>query len=211
MSVKAPIEERGRMVAEVHVPARTAAVAEVQRGQVLQVVDLEGQQVGDLMAYRPSDPTEYLSPGHTLSCLVKLMPATGDVLFSNHRTPLLRITRDDVGTHDMVVPCCDPERYARDYDLPDHPSCLASLQKALAELGSEFAAPGESAWNVFMNNKHEGGRIVTHEPEHGAGASIDLDVLEDLVVALSACPQDLSPCNAFDPTSMAMRIWEVEG
>ena len=62
-----------------------------------------------------------------------------------------------------------------------------------------------------MNNKHEDGRIVTYEPEHGAGASIDLDVLEDLVVALSACPQDLSPCNAYDPTPMAIRVWEPAG
>jgi uncharacterized protein YcgI (DUF1989 family) len=207
---EAPIEERGRMVAEVHVPARTAAVVEARRGQVLQVVDLEGQQVGDLMAYRSGDPSEYLSPGHTLSCLVKLMPETGDELFSNHRTPLFRITRDDVGTHDMIVPCCDPERYGRDYDQPDHPSCLASLERALADFGSDFAAPGESAWNVFMNNRHEDGRIVTHEPEHGPGSAIDLDVLEDVVVALSACPQDLSPCNAYDPTAMAMRVWEVE-
>ena len=211
MSVNPPIEERGRMVEEVHVPARTAAVAEVRKGQVLQVVDLEGRQVGDLMAYRPEDPTEYLSPAHTLSCIVKLMPEEGDVLFSNHRTPLFRITRDDVGTHDMIVPCCDPERYARDYDQPDHGSCLASLEQALAGFGSDFTAPGESAWNVFMNNRHEDGRIVTYEPEHGAGAAIDLEVLEDVVVALSACPQDLSPCNAYDPTSMAMRIWEVDG
>jgi uncharacterized protein YcgI (DUF1989 family) len=208
---KIAIEDRGRMVSEVHVPASTAGVAEAKRGQVLQIVDLEGQQVGDLMAYRAGDPTEYLSPAHTLSCLVRLMPETGDELFSNHRTPLLRITRDDVNTHDMIVPCCDPERYGRDYGKPEHPSCLGSLETALEEFGSDFGAPGESAWNVFMNNRHEDGRIVTYEPEHGAGASIDLDVLEDLVVALSACPQDLSPCNAFNPTAMAIRIWEPEG
>lgn len=210
MSV-APIEERGELVAEIEVPAREARAIEVKQGQVLQVVDLEGQQVGDLMAYRAEDSGEYLSPAHTLSCLVKLMPAVGDDLFSNLRTPLMRITRDDVGTHDMIVPCCDPQRYARDYDQPDHPSCLGSLEKALADFGSDFRAPGESAWNVFMNNKHEDGRIVTHEPEHRAGAAIDLDVLEDLVVVLSACPQDLSPCNAYNPTSMAMRLWEPTG
>lgn len=210
MSV-APIEDRGELAAEVEVPAREARAVEVKQGQVLQIVDLEGQQVGDLMAYRPEDPGEYLSPAHTLSCLVKLMPAVGDELFSNLRTPLMRIVRDDVGTHDMIVPCCDPQRYARDYDQPDHPSCLGSLKKALADYGSDFPAPGEAAWNVFMNNKHEDGRIVTYEPEHGAGASIDLEVLEDLVVALSACPQDLSPCNAYNPTSMAIRVWDPTG
>lgn len=211
MSGATPIEQRGEMLSEVVVPAREARVAEVKAGQVLQIVDLEGQQVGDLMAYRSGNPSEYMSPGHTLSCLTRLMPTVGDQVFSNHRTPLMRILRDDVGTHDMIVPCCDPERYSRDYDIHDHPSCLASLQKALSEAGSEFPAPGESAWNVFMNNKHEDGGIVTHEPEHGAGAAMDLEVLEDLVVALSACPQDLTPCNAFNPTSMAIRIWEPRG
>ena len=140
MSV-APIEERGELVTDVEVPAREARVVEVKRGQVLQIVDLEGQQVGDLMAYRPSDPDEYLSPAHTLSCLVKLMPEVGDELFSNLRTPLLRITRDDVGTHDMIVPCCDQQRYARDYDQPDHPSCLGSLETALARLRLRVRGP----------------------------------------------------------------------
>lgn len=211
MSAAKPIEERGEMVEEVVVPAREARVAQVKAGQVLQIVDLEGQQVGDLMAYLTEDRAEYMSPGHTLSCLTKLMPETGDEVFSNHRTPLMRIVRDDVGTHDMVVPCCDPERYSRDYEIEDHPSCLASLQRALGEAGSDFTAPGESAWNVFMNNKHEDGRIVTYEPEHGAGAAMDLEVLADLTVALSACPQDLTACNAFNPTSMAIRIWEPGG
>lgn len=202
------IEQVGTQVSEIVVPAREARVAELKAGQVLQVVDLEGKQVGDLMAYRSEDPSEYMSPGHTLSCLTKLVPEVGDEVFSNHRTPLMRILRDDVGNHDLVVPCCDPERYQRDYQIDDHPSCLASLQSALAEAGSSFSAPGESAWNVFMNNRHEGGRIVTHEPEHGPGAAIDLEALADLTVALSACPQELTPCNAFDPTPMALRIWE---
>lgn len=208
MSEVTRIEDSGTLAEEVVVPAREARAASVKQGQVLQIVDLEGKQVGDLMAHRAEDPSEYMSPGHTLSCLTKLTPEPGDEVFSNHRTPLMRITRDDVGRHDMIVPCCDPERYSRDYDLADHPSCLASLEAALAEIGSAFPAPGESAWNVFMNNKHEDGRVVTYEPEHGAGAAIDLAVLEDLVVALSACPQDLTPCNAFDPTPMAIRIWD---
>ena len=196
-------------VSEIVVPAREARVAELRTGQVLEIVDLEGQQVGDLVAYRPDRPDDYLSPAHTCSVLTKLVPAVGDEIFSNHRNPLLRILRDDVGTHDLVVPCCDPERYARDYGQPDHPSCLASLEAALDAAGSDWPLHGELAWNVFMNNKLEDGRIVTHEPEHGAGAAIELEALTDLVVALSACPQDLSPCNAFNPTSMAMRIREA--
>lgn len=189
------------------VPAREARTVAVSVGQLLQLVDVEGRQVGDFVAYRPERPSEHFSAGHTLSCLTKLVPEVGDELFSNQRTPLLRIRRDDVGRHDLIVPCCDPERYARDYGDTEHGSCLASIERALAEFGSEVPVAGETAWNVFMNNRHEDGRIVTYEPEHGPGSLIELEVLEDLVVTLSACPQDLSPCNAFDPTAMAIRVF----
>mgnify|MGYP002413607140 CR=1 FL=1 len=57
------------------------------------------------------------------------------------------------------------------------------------------------------NGRLEVARLLL-APEHGAGALIELEVLDDLYLALSACPQDLTPCNAFDPTSMAIRIWE---
>ena len=33
----------------------------------------------------------------------------------------MKILRDDVGRHDLIVPCCDPERYSIDYDAPITP------------------------------------------------------------------------------------------
>jgi uncharacterized protein YcgI (DUF1989 family) len=188
------------------VPAREARSVDVRAGQVVEVLDVAGQQVGDLVAYRPEAPDEYFSPAHTCSCLGRLVPRVGDQLFSNHRTPLARVVRDDVGRHDFVVPCCDPERYERDFGLVDHPSCLSALQQALA---GRWHVRGELAANVFMSNAlGPGGEIETRAPEHGARAALELLALVDLVVALSACPQDLTPCNAFAPTDMALRVWE---
>jgi uncharacterized protein YcgI (DUF1989 family) len=200
-----------RQVQEVVVPAREARWLLVRAGQVLQIVDLEGHQVGDLMAYMADRSEEHFSPAHTCSCLTKLVPELGDELFSNHRRPLMRLIRDDVGRHDFIVPCCDRERYERDFGRPDHGSCLESLQRALEQFGSDWQPRGELAANVFMNNVLTAdGRIETRAPEHGAGAGLELLVLEDLVVGLSACPQDLTPCNDFDPTPMALRVWETD-
>lgn len=190
-------------MAEVIVPAREARTMEVKKGQTLEIVDLEGQQVGDFTAWLAFDPNEYLSPNHTVSSLAKLVPEVGDSILSNHRRPLLRIVRDDVGRHDLVVPCCDPERYAIDYDAPDHGSCLLSLETAIA--GLDLPLRGEMCWNVFMNNQIEDGKIATYEPPHPAGSTIAMEVLEDMTVALSACPQDISAVNAFNPTPMALR------
>jgi uncharacterized protein YcgI (DUF1989 family) len=190
-------------MAEVIVPAREARTMEVKKGQTLEIVDLEGQQVGDFTAWLASDPSEYLSPSHTVSSLSKLVPEVGDSILSNHRTPLLKVLRDDVGRHDLVVPCCDPERYSIDYGEPDHGSCLASLQTAIEGMG--LPLQGEMCWNVFMNNQIEDGKIVTYEPPHPAGSTIAMEVLEDMTVALSACPQDISAVNAYNPTPMALR------
>lgn len=192
------------LVEEVIVPAQEARTIEVKKGQTLEIVDLEGQQVGDVAIWLAADTDEYLSPSHTVSSLSKLVPVVGDAVLSNHRTPLMKITRDDVGRHDLVVPCCDPERYSIDYGAPDHRSCLGSLQEAIE--GRDLPLRGEMCWNVFMNNQIEDGKIVTHEPPHPAGSTIALEALEDVIVALSACPQDISAVNAYNPTPMALRV-----
>ncbi|MCD6727762.1 MAG: urea carboxylase-associated family protein [Solirubrobacteraceae bacterium] len=196
---------------DLFVPAREARFLEVPAGRILQIVDVEGHQVGDFVAFRAGDRSEYLSPAHTCSCLTKLIPQVGDRLYSNHRTPLLEIEHDDVATHDFVVPCCDAERYSVDYGIHDHPNCRDALQRAAVEAGLDERIRGELAANIFMHNVVTAeGRIETRRPEQVAGAAIDMLVLEDLVVGLVACPQDLSPCNDFDPTSMALRVWRPE-
>lgn len=194
--------------AEVLIPAKEARSLRVRRGDILQFIDVRGRQVGDLMAWRIDDPVEYLSPGHTVSCLTHLVPREGEEIYSNHRRRLFRIRRDTVGKHDLVVPCCDPERYLRDFGLTDHASCLGSIQAGLRAAGEAWTPRAELAWNVFMNNAIKpDGAIVTTEPEHPAGSYIELEVLDDLGVVASSCPQDLTACNAWVITEMAFRVF----
>ena len=154
-----------------------------------------------------NNPTEYMSPTHTVSCNASVALKTGSQVFSNHRNPVFTIVRDDVEKHDIVVPCCDHERYKRDYDLDDHPHCLGNLEQARDLLGVDYDLHGEMAWNVFMHNRIEpDGSVVTDPAAHAAGATITLEAHEDLVVLLSSCPQDLTPCNDFNPTPMMLRV-----
>jgi len=197
---------------EVLIPAGKARAIRVRKGEVLQVIDVRGQQVADLMAWVLERPEEHLSPAHTISCLAHLVPGEGEEVFSNHRRPLMRILHDTVGRHDLVVPCCDPERYERDFGLKDHGSCLASIRESLRNSGETWEPRGELAWNVFMNNVLQpDGSIVTEEPPHGPGSYLELEVLEDLGVVASSCPQDLTPCNAFHVTEMAFRVFRPGG
>lgn len=190
------------------IPAGQAGTVRLARGELLQLVDVEGQQVADLMAWRLAAPAEAFSPAHTVSCLARLVPREGDQLFSTRRRPLLRLRRDTVGRHDLVVPCCDPERYRLDFGVDDHPSCLTSIQAALARSGEHWTARGELAWNVFMHNTiTDDGRLITEEPGHGPGAHLELEALDHLGVVASSCPQDLTPCNAWKITPVAFRVF----
>jgi uncharacterized protein YcgI (DUF1989 family) len=196
-----------RVLEDIVVPAREGRGVRVDSGQILELIDAEGHQVADLAAWVRDDPAEYFSPTHTVSCNVSINLATGSHLFSNRREPVLSIVRDDVERHDIIVPCCDKERYLRDFGLPDHPHCLANLEQAMALLGESFDLRGEMAWNVFMHNRVDpDGSIVTERPLQEAGATIALRAERDLVVLVSACPQDLTPTNDFDPTSLRLRV-----
>ena len=109
-----------------------------------------------------------MSPTHTVSCNASIRLGVGDRVFTNHRNPIFTIMRDDVGKHDIVVPCCDPERYARDFDDPHHRHCLRNLEQARDLLNVKFDVHGEQAWNVFMHNRVTAeGAVVTDPAAHG--------------------------------------------
>jgi uncharacterized protein YcgI (DUF1989 family) len=195
------------IVEEIIVPAKEGRGVYVSEGQLLDIVDVEGHQVGDIVAWLRDDPSEYMSPTHTVSCNASVALKTGSQVFSNRRNPVFTIVKDDVEKHDIVVPCCDHERYLRDYGLTDHPHCLGNLEQARELLGEDYELHGENAWNVFMHNRVEpDGSVVTDPAAHSAGATITLRAHHDLVVLLSACPQDLTPCNDFNPTPMMLRV-----
>lgn len=200
----------GVLISDLVVPARQGRGVRVAAGQLIEIVDLEGHQVGDLMAWRTDDPGEYLSPAHTASCNASVRLGVGSRLFSNQRTALLTILRDDVEKHDIVVPCCDPQRYENDFGITGHGSCLENLVQARDLLGESMELHGELAWNVWMHNRITAdGAVVTDPATHPAGSTLTMRAEADLVVLLSACPQDLTPCNDFNPTSMALRVRDL--
>jgi len=96
------------------------------------------------------------------------------------------------------------------FRLQDHRSCLRNLEQArdlLGKLGKGFDIHGEQAWNVFMHNRvTPEGHVITDPAVHPAGSTITLRAEMEVVALLSACPQDLTPCNAFHPTPMNLVV-----
>ena len=191
------------------VPASEGIATIVEKGDCLEIIDVEGKQVGDMMAWVCKTNNEWFSPAHTVTQNWRIKLNVGDLLVTNMRREIFKIIYDDVGYHDIVVPCCDEEAYIRRYGIEGHRSCLENIREALVRIGEDCHLSGELAWNMFMKNKiGKDGEMIYEEPIHAPGSKIILEVLRDSVVALSACPQDLTPTNGWNCSKMKINIWK---
>jgi uncharacterized protein YcgI (DUF1989 family) len=175
------------------IAAGSGAGLRLARGQQLRIIDPEGGQSGDLMAFS-HDGRERLSNGRTFDYAGKIYLSTGDVLWSDRSSPMLTIVADDVGRHDFLYASCSIEMYRKQYAVTGyHPNCHDNLISALRELDVE-AAPLPTSFNFFMvANVAADGGLTFEPPRSRAGDSLIVRAEMDLVIALSACPA--STCN----------------
>ncbi|MEO3788253.1 urea carboxylase-associated family protein [Actinocorallia sp. B10E7] len=191
----------GRMV----VPARTGRGVRVAAGRRVSVVDLDGGQVGDVFAFT-ADMREHLSAAHTRATTNRLFPAPGQHFVTDRRRPILTLVSDtSPGWHDMLIPACDPERYARLGAGPDHPSCAENLRRGLADLGLAAQVTPQPV-NVFMRIPVEGNELRWLPAATRPGDAITFQAVMDCVLVVSACPQDLVDINGGDPTPLAIDL-----
>ena len=94
------------------IPPRSGAGFTLDKGQTLTVIDPEGRQVSDLLAYNRADVREAISSGRTLDYASRLYLTTGDLLYSNRSNVMLEIVSDDVGRHDFLLTPCSKETFA---------------------------------------------------------------------------------------------------
>jgi uncharacterized protein YcgI (DUF1989 family) len=178
---------------------QTGVAFELKRGDLLRVIDVQGEQVSDLMAFAP-DRVECLSSGRSIDYNDTIYLTTGHVLYSNRSTPMLTIVEDSVGRHDILYAPCSPEMFQKLYGYgPDHPSCFFNLAGELATFGVEPDRIG-TTFNIFMNAALGGdGSIKVIPPISRAGDSILFRAETDLIVALTACSAELSNNWSFKP------------
>jgi uncharacterized protein len=198
----------GRLTHEVLIPGGYGTALEAVNGQLIEITDVEGQQVAEPVAFAMRNRHEWMSPTHTRSALLRLNLQVGDVIQSNWRTPMYEIVHDDVGTHDIITSMCDERRYRLDYDVENHRSCRSNFVEALAPWGiEEWEIP--DTINFFQNAPIHADRTFGNEvPTSKPGDRLVLKTLMDSIFALSACPQELNPCNGFNPTPVLLRLYD---
>ncbi|ASS66910.1 MULTISPECIES: urea carboxylase-associated family protein [unclassified Paenibacillus] len=188
------------------IPAGEGIGFKVNKGQIIRVTDVEGEQVADFVAYRADDASERIDPNVTMDALHKMKVRPGDILYSNKYRPILTVVADDVGVHDFINASCRPEMYEFLYGKKNHASCHENLTRALEPYG--LPEPDQHyAFNVFMNTViHPDGSISVERPLSKAGDSVELRAEMDLVVAVSACPCSESACNGYACTPILVEV-----
>ncbi|MBI4256410.1 MAG: urea carboxylase-associated family protein [Candidatus Rokubacteria bacterium] len=189
----------------IHIPATTGRAVTLRAGQTLRIVNVEGTQVADFIAYNADDMTEALSTIHTLVSLGRLFPTAGDQLRSNRRRPMVEILRDDTGRHDMLIAACDPWRYEYDFGVTGHRSCSDNFLQALREWRIERHQLPHPV-NFFQNMRYPDGRVEFGESIAKAGDAVELRALINLVAAVSACPMDLNPISGYKTRDLAIEV-----
>ena len=196
-----PVSRPAGRTMTIEIPPRSGVALTLRRGEVLKVIDPEGGQVSDMIAFMVEDTREALSNGRTFDYEETIRLTTGHKLYSNRSRVMLEIIGDTVGRHDFLLTPCSIDTFLHFYpDLPPHRGCFGNLAEALAPYG---VTPDRipTAFNCFMNVPVDGetGKLRVLPPTSKAGDHITFRAAIDLVIGLTACSAPDSNGGSFKP------------
>ena len=191
------------------IPARKGKAAFVRRRQKIRVINTHGTQVVDCWALNAGDMREYMSMEHCRVDLERYKPKTGDTMVTNKRRPILKILEDTrEGAHDTLLAACDRYRYKKLGCKEYHRNCTDNFWEAMVELNLKpIELP--SPFNLWQNTPVEAdGTIRPNPPESKKGDYIEMRAEMNLVICLSACPQDITSICGNRPRSAHFQIYD---
>lgn len=122
----------GKVVAEYRIAPGNAISYSVQAGQYIQIIDVEGSQCSDFLAFSGDHRAE-IDSTVTRTLIGAATPTAGlySKYFSQTMQPLVEVVQDTCGRHDSFMLACT-QRYYEDAGYPGHPSCSENFNRALA-------------------------------------------------------------------------------
>ncbi|WDA41245.1 urea amidolyase associated protein UAAP2 [Erythrobacter sp. BLCC-B19] len=198
----------GSIIHDTIVPARAPWLHHVAKGEVLRIVDLEGNQAVDFLIYSTADDAERYSAQDTVAAQGNLFLRTGSVLLSNEGNAMMTIVDSAVEYHDTIGGACSCEsntlRYGH-HTRHQH-ACVDNFLEANLTEG-RGKRDIVSNINFFMNVPvEEDGTLGIVDGISAPGLTVDLRAEMDVIVVVSNCPQINNPCNGFNPTPVRMIV-----
>ncbi len=202
----------GRIVLDEYVEARGPWSAVVAAGDVLTIVDLDGNQAVDCLLYAAADTATRYSAAVTIAAQHSIVLTAGSVLRADSGAPLMTVVGDEVGIHDTIGGACSQESNTLRYGqhTREQHACVENflIEGSRWGLGKQDLA---SNINWFMNVPVDpDGALGIVDGLSAPGKRVALRAETDTLVLVSNCPQINNPCNGFNPTPVRMIVTRPE-
>jgi urea carboxylase-associated protein 1 len=210
-SVLEPGEAAFRQV----IPAGDYWIDTVKTGQVLRIVDVEGNQAADTLFFNAADVAERYSAVDTIREQGNVYLSCGSKLLSTAGNLMAEIVADTVGRHDTLGGACATESNTVRYALEKRTmhACRDSYLLAIAQHDRLGLGKRDLSHNInfFMNVPvTTDGGLTFADGLSGPGQYVEMRAAMDIIVLISNCPQLNNPCNAYNPTPLEVLIWDPD-
>ncbi len=190
------------------VPAGEPWSAHVKKGDVLRLVDLEGQQAVDFLCYSAADHIDRYSAANTMKLNGNIYLGRGSVLWSMRAHRMMTIVEDTCGSaHDTLYGCCSIEIDEIRYGKTKTRSCQSNFEKELARHGMG-AKDMAANINFFMYAPvAPDGAVAIADSQSRPGDHVDLRAEMDVLVVLSNCPETDNAASGDGPTPIRAMVY----
>jgi aminomethyltransferase len=197
---------------DIRVHTQTAEAYFVKAGDYIQIIDVDGRQCTDFECFsarkldRGIEHALDVTTTRTLMGHAYPMPGLHSKYYDQEMLPLVEVVQDTCGRHDAFALACSA-KYYDDIGYPGHVNCSDNFNRALADF-NVMGRPGWMAINFFFNTGiDDHGVIYSDEPWSRPGDYVLLRALTDIVCVSSACPDDTTAANGWNPTDIHIRTY----
>jgi len=197
------------------VQSATAESYQVKAGEWIQIIDVAGRQCSDFQSFSARSLDAGLDRPLDVTTTRSLMgtgypgPGTHAKYYDQDMRPLVELVQDTCNRHDAFGLACFGKFYD-DMGYPGHKNCSDNFNGVLQPYGIA-ARPGWMAMNFFYNTVvDDHNALLLDEPWSRPGDYVMMRALEDLVCVSSACPDDTTAANGWNPTDMHVRVYRPD-
>jgi aminomethyltransferase len=199
-------------IADIRVHTQTAEAFFVKAGDYIQIIDVDGRQCSDFECFsarkldKGIEHALDVTTTRTLMGHAYPMPGLHAKYYDQEMVPLVEVVQDTCGRHDAFALACSA-KYYDDIGYPGHINCSDNFNRAL----SEYNIAGRKGWmaiNFFFNTGlDDHGVMFADEPWSRPGDYVLLRALTDIVCVSSACPDDTTAANGWNPSDIHVRTY----
>ena len=195
---------------DVTVPAREPWSIKMSQGEILRIIDLEGQQAVDFLCYNAGDPTDRYNAANTIKLNGNIYLGKDSEIWSVRANKMMTFIEDTCGSHDTLYGCCSVEIDDVRFGKNNHGrGCQGNFETELAKhgLGAKDIAANI---NLFMYVPVEANGDVAIAPGISkSGDYVDLRADMDLLAVLSNCPEALNNAAGMNPTPIRAIVYAL--